>query len=149
MYLWSTVWSPLLQKIKAYNNLYRKKTPTQCLGKWPLLFHSAAFCKNNFESYFSFQIFKRWNAWRNTVNHVLCADFRESMDQSPLSYAMWHLRMAALILMIVITILVIRYTGEPIQITHNNYNYWKYTFELNCCSFFKETESFLKRATWV
>lgn len=45
------------------------------------------------------------------------------MDQSPLSYAMWYLRMAALILMIVITILVIRYTGEPIQIIHNNYNY--------------------------
>lgn len=44
------------------------------------------------------------------------------MDQSPLSYAMWHLRIAALILMIVITILVIRYRGEPIQIIHNNYN---------------------------
>ncbi|XP_063350748.1 uncharacterized protein LOC134642727 [Pelmatolapia mariae] len=50
-------------------------------------------------------------------------DFRESMEQSPLSYAMWHLRMAALILMIVITILVIRYRGNKKLLEESNVRY--------------------------
>nr|XP_005732872.1 PREDICTED: uncharacterized protein LOC102214980 [Pundamilia nyererei] len=69
------------------------------------------------------QIVEENNVKMETHYTPVFIDFRESMDQSPLSYAMWHLRMAALILMIVITILVIRYRGNRKLLEESNVHY--------------------------